>query len=53
VHIGFSWGYLREGDCLEDPRIDGGIILKWIFEKWKWCMDWIDLAEDRDSGGLL
>jgi hypothetical protein len=26
-------GNLREGDHLEGPRIDGKIILKWIFER--------------------
>ena len=25
---------MREGGHLEDPDIDGMIILKWIFEKW-------------------
>jgi len=34
VHTRFWWGYLRPGDYLEDPRVDGRIILKWIFRKW-------------------
>jgi hypothetical protein len=25
---------MREGDHLEDPGIDGRIILIWIFERW-------------------
>jgi len=31
---GFWWGNLRERDQLEDPGIDGRIILRWIFRKW-------------------
>ena len=33
---------------MEDPRVDGRIILKWILQKWDGGMDWIDLAQDRD-----
>jgi hypothetical protein len=29
--------------------LDGRIILKKVFKKWDWGMDWIDLAQDRDS----
>jgi hypothetical protein len=30
-----------EGDHLEDPDVDGRIILKWISKKWDGGMDWI------------
>jgi hypothetical protein len=34
---------------LEDPGVDGKIILKWIFEKWDWRgMDRISIAQDRN-----
>jgi hypothetical protein len=48
VHAGFWWRDLREGDHLEDPGIDGRIILKWFFKKWDGGMDWIELAQGRD-----
>ena len=34
VHTGFLWGNLRERDHLEDPDIDGMILLRLIFKKW-------------------
>jgi hypothetical protein len=33
---------------LEDPVIDGRIILEWIVKKWDGGVDWIDMAQDRD-----
>jgi hypothetical protein len=33
MHTGFWWEDLREGNHLEDPGVDGRIILKWIY-KW-------------------
>jgi hypothetical protein len=47
VNTGFWWGNLREEDHLEDTGVDERIILKWIFDKWDWGMDWIDLPQDR------
>jgi hypothetical protein len=38
---------------LEDPGVDGRIILKWILEKWGGSMDWIDLAQNRDRWRTL
>jgi hypothetical protein len=40
---------MRERDHLEDPGVDGSIILRWIFRKWDvGGTDWIELAQGRD-----
>jgi hypothetical protein len=45
---------VRERDHLEDPGIDGKIILRWIYRKWNVeFMDWIELAQDRDRWRAL
>jgi len=53
VCTGFWWGNLRERDHLEDPDIDGKIILRWIFRKLNGGMYWIDLAQNRDRWRAL
>ena len=34
---------------MEDPGLDGRIILKYIFRKWDGDMDWIELNQNRDG----
>ena len=48
VHKGFWLGVPRKIDHLEDPGVDGRIILIWIFRKYDGGMDWIDLAQHRN-----
>jgi len=33
VHIGFWWGDLIERGLMEDPSVNGRMILKWTFKK--------------------
>jgi hypothetical protein len=42
-----------KGNNLEDPRVDGKIILKWIFRKWDGGMDWIYMVQDWDRWQAL
>jgi hypothetical protein len=54
MYTGFWWQNLREGDRLEDPGVDGKIILRWIFRKFDGGgMDWIDLAQDSNRWQAL
>jgi len=53
VYTGFWWGNLRNRDHLEDPDIDGRIILRLIFSKWAGGVDWNDVALDRDRWRAL
>jgi hypothetical protein len=52
VCTGFWWGSLREGDHWEDPDVDGRIILRGIFRKWRDGGDWMERAQDRDRWNL-
>ena len=53
VQTGFWWGSQRKRDHLEDPRMDGKIILRWIFRKLDGDMDWLDLVQVSKRWWLL
>jgi hypothetical protein len=46
MRIRFWWGNLREREHLEDPDLDGRIILRWIFRKW-----YVGYGLDRSGSG--
>ena len=47
MHIEFWWRDLRERDHLKDPSVKGS---KMDLQEVRWgVMDWIALAQDRDS----
>ena len=35
MYIWFWWGNLKERNHLEDPGVDGRIVIRWIFRKWE------------------
>jgi hypothetical protein len=47
-NVGFWSERFRKRDHLEDPGVDGSIILKFIFEKLDGRVNWIRLAQDRE-----
>jgi hypothetical protein len=56
MHTEFKWGNLREGDHLEDPGIDGSLILNCTSQKQDGGgggTDWIGLAQDKDRWRTL
>jgi len=34
AHTGSWWENVRERDHLEDPGVEGRVILRWLFRKW-------------------
>jgi len=51
VYTGFWWGNLRESDHLEDPDVDGRIILRQIFRTWGGRGVWTGLIWVRTGTG--
>jgi hypothetical protein len=49
VYTGFCLGNLRERAYLEDPGVDGDNIKIDLQEVGRGGMDWIELAQDRDT----
>jgi len=54
VYTGFWWGNVKERYHLEDPNVDGRMILRWIYRKWD-VRAWSGsmLLKDRDGWRAL
>ena len=52
VYIGFWWGNLRERNHLEDPDVDGNIVMAFQEVGWR-GMDWMKLAQDTERWRAL
>jgi len=44
---------MSQRDHLEDPGVDGRIILKWILRKWDVAVWNVELTQDRDRWWVL
>jgi hypothetical protein len=53
LHTGFWWGNRRDRGHLEDPGVDGRIILRRLFRIGLGAIHWIDLAQNRDRWRAL
>ena len=53
MYTDLRWEGLRVENYLEDPGVEGTMILKWIFKTWDGGMDWIDRFRRGKGGGLL
>jgi hypothetical protein len=53
VHTGFWWGDLKKKRFTEDAKVDGRIILRWIFRKWDEAWTGLIWLVIGTAGGLL